>query len=39
MDIVDWDGWFHEKNGYGGLKKNEYEKWVCPCMESGKVMR
>ena len=21
MDIVDWDGWFHEKNGYGGLKK------------------
>ena len=24
MDIVDWDGWFHEKNGYGGLKKNEY---------------
>ena len=37
---MDWDGWFHEKNGYGGLKKKkEYEKWVCPCMESGKVMR
>ena len=36
MDIVGWDGWFHEKNGYSeGLM----EKWVYACMKSGKVMR